>query len=160
MPDLNSLIQALANQLQARRLSLATAESCTGGLIAKLCTDLAGSSAWFDCGFISYSNASKQRLLGVSAETLNQYGAVSEAVVRQMASGALQQSDAQVSVAISGIAGPGGGSAEKPVGMVCFAWALPNQSVFSQTQYFQGERDSIRQQAAYHAFTQLLAGLN
>lgn len=160
MPDLNSLIQALANQLQAQRLSLATAESCTGGLIAKLCTDLAGSSAWFDCGFISYSNASKQRLLGVSAETLNQYGAVSEAVVRQMASGALQQSDAQISVAISGIAGPGGGSAEKPVGMVCFAWALPNQTVFSQTQYFQGERDSIRQQAAYYAFTQLLAGLN
>ncbi|MGL4184219.1 MAG: CinA family protein, partial [Thiotrichaceae bacterium] len=128
MSDLNSLIQALANQLQARRLSLATAESCTGGLIAKLCTDLPGSSAWFDCGFISYSNASKRRLLGVAAETLSQYGAVSEAVVKQMASGALQQSDAQVSVAISGIAGPGGGSAEKPVGMVCFAWALPNQS--------------------------------
>ena len=85
---------------------------------------------------------------------------ITEAVVKQMASGALQQSDAQVSVAISGIAGPGGGSAEKPVGMVCFAWALPNQSVFSQTQYFQGERDSIRQQAAYYAFTQLLAGLN
>ena len=160
MSELSSLIQALAHQLQARRLSLATAESCTGGLVAKLCTDLPGSSAWFDCGFISYSNLSKQRLLGVAAATLNQYGAVSEAVVREMANGALQQSDAQVSLAISGIAGPGGGSAEKPVGLVCFAWALPNQTVISQTQYFQGGRDSIRQQAAYYACKQLLTDLS
>jgi nicotinamide-nucleotide amidase len=159
MSELSSLIQALANQLQARHLSLATAESCTGGLVAKLCTDLPGSSAWFDCGFISYSNASKQRLLGVAAATLNQYGAVSEAVVREMANGALHQSDAQVSLAISGIAGPGGGSTEKPVGLVCFAWALPNQAVISQTQFFQGERDSIRQQAAYYACKRLLTDL-
>lgn len=160
MSELSSLIQALAHQLQARHLALATAESCTGGLVAKLCTDLPGSSAWFDCGFISYSNLSKQRLLGVAAATLNQYGAVSEAVVREMANGALQQSDAQVSLAISGIAGPGGGSAEKPVGLVCFAWALPNQAVISQTQYFQGKRDSIRQQAAYYACKQLLTSLS
>jgi nicotinamide-nucleotide amidase len=156
MLDLLPLTQALAKQLQARQWSLATAESCTGGLIAKLCTDLAGSSAWFDCGFITYSNLSKQRLLDVAAETIARMGAVSEIVVSEMAMGALHHSEAQVSLAISGIAGPGGGSVEKPVGMVCFAWALPQQMVKSQTKYFQGDREAIRQQAAYYALNTLL----
>ena len=124
--DLASLAAVLAGRLTARNESLVTAESCTGGWIAKICTDLPGSSSWFERGFVTYSNASKQELLGVSARTLERHGAVSEATVREMVSGALRHSHAVWGLAVSGIAGPGGGSEDKPVGTVWFAWAGPD----------------------------------
>jgi len=138
---------ALAAQLSRRQQSLVTAESCTGGWLAKACTDLAGSSGWFDRGFVTYSNAAKQDLLGVSPTTLARHGAVSRATVLEMVAGALARSQAQWAVAISGIAGPGGGSAEKPVGTVWFAWAGPDEWRLASTIRFQGDRDAVRQQA-------------
>lgn len=149
----------LAELLCARQWQLACAESCTGGGIAKVCTDLAGSSAWFECGFVTYSNAAKQRLLGVELETLKRFGAVSEAVVAEMAQGALRHSDAQVAVAVSGIAGPSGATADKPVGFVCFAWQLPNQAVATAVQYFQGDREAVRDQAVAFALRGLVTRL-
>jgi nicotinamide-nucleotide amidase len=145
---------------------LATAESCTGGLIAAACTDLAGSSAWFERGFVTYSNAAKTDMLGVDAALIVQHGAVSEAVARAMAQGALQHAQAQVSVAVTGIAGPGGGSDAKPVGTVCFAWGLPTDGgptigaetawVKVQTCRFEGDRAAVRQATLNHALGQLL----
>ena len=137
--------------LQQRQWMLATAESCTGGWIAKICTDMAGSSTWFDSGFITYSNAAKQTMLGVNPATLLQHGAVSEAVVKEMALGALQHSQAQVALAVSGVAGPGGGTPEKPVGTVCFAWAIEGQCVHTATQYFAGDREAVRWQSVQQA---------
>jgi nicotinamide-nucleotide amidase len=131
------LVEDLATALLARGWKLATAESCTGGLIAGACTDLAGSSNWLERGFVSYSNAAKTELLGVDAALIARYGAVSEPVARAMAQGALQYSKAQCALAVTGIAGPGGGSADKPVGTVWFAWATPD-SVRSETQLFAG----------------------
>ena len=119
------LVEDLATALLARGWMLATAESCTGGLIAGACTDLAGSSNWLERGFVSYSNAAKSELLGVDAALIARHGAVSEPVARAMAQGALQHSKAQCAIAVTGIAGPGGGSADKPVGTVWFAWATP-----------------------------------
>jgi len=138
---------------------LATAESCTGGLIAAACTDLAGSSAWFDRGFVTYSNAAKSELLGVQAELIEQQGAVSEAVVRAMAAGALAHSDAQVSIAVTGVAGPTGGSFDKPVGTVWFGWALPEQLV-SERCHFEGDRREVRAATVCHALVKLLSLLN
>ena len=138
---------------------LATAESCTGGWVAKVITQVSGSSQWFDRGFVTYSNIAKQEMLAVSAETLQQHGAVSEATVREMAVGALRHSHAQVALAISGIAGPGGGTADKPVGMVCFAWATADGPVTAATHRFQGNRDSIRRQAVLTALEGLLQQL-
>ena len=138
---------------------LATAESCTGGWVAKVITQVSGSSQWFDRGFVTYSNIAKQEMLAVSAETLQQHGAVSEATVREMAVGALRHSHAQVALAISGIAGPGGGTADKPVGMVCFAWATADGPVRAATHRFQGNRDSIRRQAVLTALEGLLQQL-
>ena len=132
----------LGQQLIQRGLSIAVAESCTGGNLSAGLTSIAGASSYFDRGFITYSNAAKMQLLGVSEQTLETQGAVSEAVALEMAQGAIKHSDAQVSVAISGIAGPGGGSAEKPVGMVCFGFCIQDHC-FTQTQYFQGERSQI-----------------
>ncbi len=137
----------LAKALLARRESLATAESCTGGWVAKVCTDLAGSSGWFERGLVTYSDAAKQELLGVSAKTLSQYGAVSEQTVQEMVLGILRTSHAQWGLAISGIAGPGGGSASKPIGTVWVAWAGPEGWLVKRSYWFDGDRDEVRRQA-------------
>jgi nicotinamide-nucleotide amidase len=152
----------LAELMLRSGLRLAVAESCTGGWLAKVVTDLAGSSGWLDRGFVTYSNAAKQEMLGVRAETLAAQGAVSEAVVGEMAMGALRRSRAQVAVAISGVAGPGGGSPEKPVGTVCLAWALPEGRVETRRVHFDGDRDAVRRrsvQAAIDGLVERLRGL-
>lgn len=135
---------------------LATAESCTGGLIAAACTDLAGSSHWFERGFVTYSNAAKTELLGVDAALIAQHGAVSEPVARAMAAGAIAHSHAQVAVAVTGVAGPAGGSAEKPVGTVWFGFALPGE-VLSETRRFAGDRAAVRAATVDHALARLMA---
>ncbi len=145
----------LATLLQHRRWMLATAESCTGGLIAAACTDLAGSSAWFERGFVSYSNAAKQELLGVPAALITTHGAVSEAVARAMAEGARAHAQAQVAVAVTGIAGPTGGSADKPVGTVCFGWNIDGR-VSTERHVFAGDRAAVRTATALHALERLV----
>lgn len=150
------LCTQLAAVLLAQQRMLATAESCTGGLIAATCTDLAGSSNWFERGFVTYSNAAKTDMLGVPVQLIASHGAVSEAVARAMAQGALQQSSAQVSVAVTGVAGPSGGSPDKPVGTVWFAWGLPS-GVVSEVQHFSGDRATVRAAAAQHALQRLVA---
>ncbi|HED19598.1 MAG TPA: CinA family protein [Gammaproteobacteria bacterium] len=140
-------VVALSRALLTRHESLATAESCTGGWVAKVCTDLAGSSGWFERGLVTYSNASKQELLDVSAQTLDQYGAVSEQTVHEMVRGILHHSHAQWGLAISGIAGPDGGSASKPIGTVWIAWAGPGGWLVKRSYWFDGERDEVRWQA-------------
>lgn len=152
MAVLNDTLTDLAQALIARGWSLTTAESCTGGLVAAACTELSGSSAWFERGFVTYSNAAKTEMLGVPAEVIAAHGAVSEAVARAMAEGALRHSAAQIAVAITGVAGPLGGSADKPVGTVCFAWAWPG-GVFSERVQLGGDRAGIRQAAVWHALT-------
>ncbi len=147
----NELLPRLAAVLQARGARIAVAESCTGGWIAKLLTDRPGSSAWFGYGFVTYSDEAKQALLGVSAETLARHGAVSTDVAEQMATGARLASAAEIAVAVSGIAGPGGGSAEKPVGTVCFAWAGPGVQLTSTVRHFSGDRDAVRRQSVIAA---------
>ncbi len=143
------------NLLINRGWMLATAESCTGGLIAATCTDLAGSSAWFERGFVTYSNAAKIELLGVDAGLIAHHGAVSEAVVRAMAAGALAHSHAQVAVAVTGVAGPSGGSVEKPVGTVWLGWATP-AGVTAAVRHFDGDRASVRQVTVQHSLLGLL----
>lgn len=133
---------------------LATAESCTGGLIAAACTELAGSSTWFERGFVTYSNAAKCDLLGVDATLIERHGAVSEPVVHAMAAGALAHSKAQVSLAVTGVAGPGGGSADKPVGTVWFGFALPG-GVTTEMRHFAGDRAAVRQATVQHALTRV-----
>ena len=152
----DDLLRSLADALNAKGWMLTTAESCTGGWIAKLCTDLAGSSAWFERGFVTYSNEAKQDMLGVRAETLAQYGAVSEAVTAEMAAGALLHSRAQVAVSVNGIAGPGGGTASKPVGTVCFGWALQGGKVRTATHRFEGDREAVRRQSVEYALNGVL----
>ena len=151
-----ALCRHLAASLQARGLSLASAESCTGGMIAAACTALAGSSNWFERGFVTYSNAAKTDMLGVPAALINEHGAVSEAVARAMVQGALRNSPARTALAVTGIAGPGGGSANKPVGSVWFAWATP-AGVTSQLQHFPGSRSAVRNAAVRHALGTLLS---
>ena len=146
----------LGRALQEAGLQMVTAESCTGGLIAKLITDVAGSSEWFERAFITYSNEAKQEMLGVDPTIINEHGAVSEAVVLQMARGALVASKAQLAVSVSGVAGPGGGSVAKPVGTVWFGWAFDAQNVVAEKQLFAGDRESIRAQAAAHAMWRIL----
>ncbi len=150
------LAQRLGEALQARGLAVATAESCTGGWVAKAITDIPGSSTWLERGFVTYSNSAKQEMLKVSAETLSRFGAVSEAVVKEMAKGALRHSHAGISVAVSGIAGPGGGSLEKPVGTVWFAWALKGGGEWSARELFPGDREAVRRQAVKRALQGLL----
>lgn len=133
--------------LNAHGLMLATAESCTGGGIAQAITEVAGSSAWFERGFVTYSNLSKQQMLGVREATIMQHGAVSEMTVREMAEGALQHSTAQVALAVSGIAGPDGGTADKPVGTVWFAWGLKHGETRAQRFQFNGNRAEVRAQS-------------
>ncbi len=130
---------------------LATAESCTGGGIAQAVTAIPGASAWFDRGFVVYSNAAKEEVLGVGASTLAAHGAVSEEAVQEMAQGALQRSRAQVAVAVSGIAGPTGGTQEKPVGTVCIAWAVRDGPIRAETRHFLGDREAVRRQAVQAA---------
>jgi nicotinamide-nucleotide amidase len=137
--------------LKRRGLMLATAESCTGGWVAEAVTSVAGSSGWFERGFVTYSNRAKEEMLGVEAATLAVHGAVSEEVVRQMAQGALTHSAAQISVAITGIAGPEGGTPEKPVGMVWLAWAREDGALDCRVRHYSGERQQIRQQAVMDA---------
>ncbi len=155
--ELYQLAEETGLALKVRGWMLATAESCTGGWVGEAVTAVAGSSAWYDRGFITYTNASKQEMLGVQAETLQQNGAVSEAAVREMAVGALQHSQANISLAISGIAGPGGGSPDKPVGTVCFAWSIKNGPLKSERRVFAGGREAVRQQAVFHALQGVLA---
>lgn len=145
------LARRLGEALTATSARIAIAESCTGGWIAKVLTDLPGSSAWFGYGFVTYSNEAKAALLGVSKETLAGQGAVSEDVAEQMATGARLASGAEIAVAVTGIAGPGGGSADKPVGTVCFAWAGPGVQLASATQHFSGDREAIRRQSVIAA---------
>lgn len=137
---------------------LVTAESCTGGLIAGACTDLAGSSAWFERGFVTYTNAAKTEMLGVDTALIATHGAVSEPVVRAMVLGALQHSRAQVALAVTGIAGPTGGSPDKPVGTVWFGWATP-AGVHTEVQQFAGDRAAIRTATMQHALARLAISL-
>ncbi|WP_198972678.1 CinA family protein [Xylophilus sp. ASV27] len=146
---------AVAQALLARGWMLATAESCTGGMIAAACTDLAGSSQWFERGFVTYSNAAKTDSLGVPAALIDAHGAVSEPVARAMAAGALAHSRAQAAVAVTGVAGPTGGSAEKPVGTVCFGFAVDGQ-VRTETRRFAGDRAAVRAATVAHARLKLL----
>jgi nicotinamide-nucleotide amidase len=159
IPDdtmLAAAVARLADALLARGWTMAAAESCTGGWIAKCCTDRAGSSAWFERGFVTYSNAAKRELLGVDAGVLESAGAVSEAVARAMAQGALRHSAADAALAVTGIAGPDGGSPDKPVGTVWFAWATPGGNVRAECRRFDGDRAGVRRQAARHALEGLL----
>ncbi|MEN8259731.1 MAG: nicotinamide-nucleotide amidohydrolase family protein [Pseudomonadota bacterium] len=146
--ELYELSERVGNFLLARGHRLATAESCTGGWIAKCITDVAGSSDWFERGFVTYSNESKIEMLGVASSTLHSFGAVSEETVRQMVSGALANSRAQCALAVSGIAGPGGGSPGRPVGTVCLAWRVRNGNYRVQTEMLSGSRMEIRERAA------------
>jgi nicotinamide-nucleotide amidase len=149
-------VEKIAALLQVQQRTLVTAESCTGGWIAKLLTDAAGSSAWFECGFIVYSNTAKRQLLQVPDAMLTRYGAVSEQTVIAMVRGALHLSQARVALAVSGIAGPGGGSPEKPVGTVGLAWGLADGACHSRHHWFAGARQSVREQAAHAALEGLL----
>lgn len=154
--DLTHWAGELGAALQQVGATLVTAESCTGGWIAQAMTAVPGSSAWFERGFVTYSDTSKQEMLGVSPSTLDAFGAVSEETVREMALGALRRSHAQVSVAVSGIAGPGGGAELKPVGTVCLAWAGLGRKTRSHTAHFAGDRTAVRRQAVVAALQGLL----
>ena len=149
----------LARLLQARKEMLVAAESCTGGMIAAACTDLPGSSLWFERGFVSYSNAAKTQLLGVPPELISAHGAVSEPVARAMASGAISHSEAQVAVAVTGVAGPSGGSPDKPVGTVWLAWAV-NGHIEAERQQFSGDRQAVRQATVERALRGLIERLS
>jgi nicotinamide-nucleotide amidase len=158
--SLDALAKELGRRLLARGLKLVTAESCTGGWIAKCLTDIPGSSEWFERGFVTYSNEAKRGDLGVSAETLSIHGAVSEQTVREMAMGASQRGQAPLAVAVSGIAGPDGGSADKPVGAVWIAWHWQDRHVTAQPFHFAGNREAVRRQSVSAALQGLLDGLN
>ncbi|MEE4408485.1 MULTISPECIES: nicotinamide-nucleotide amidase [unclassified Serratia (in: enterobacteria)] len=149
--QLRELSIAVGEKLKAKGLWITCAESCTGGGIAKAITDIAGSSAYFDRGFVTYSNAAKHELLGVAESTLTAYGAVSEEVVREMAQGALHAAQAGLALSVSGIAGPDGGSAEKPVGTVWFGFAERSGQVLARKMQFAGDRDAVRLQATIFA---------
>lgn len=153
--ELFHLSQQLGRALKQRGATVTTAESCTGGWVAKAITDIAGSSGWFTRGFVTYSNDAKEQMTGVRAQTLAAWGAVSEAVVCEMAQGALRESAADYAIAVSGIAGPDGGSEEKPVGTVWFGFADKQGHVIAQCQYLSGDRDAVRYQATQYALKTL-----
>lgn len=155
MNDIIELATRVGGALQAKGLLLATAESCTGGGVAQAITEIAGSSEWFDCGFIAYSNASKTEMLDVPAAVIAQFGTVSEEVAAAMAEGALANSNAHISLATTGIAGPGGAVPGKPVGTLCFAWAIEHH-VFTERLVFSGDRRAVREQTVAHALQGLL----
>lgn len=154
--ELQQLARELADKLLARGWMLATAESCTGGWVGQLLTSLAGSSQWYERGFITYANAAKIEMLGVPAATLEAHGAVSEETASAMAAGALAHSHAQAALAISGIAGPSGGTPQKPVGLVCYGWALQDGTVMSSTCRLDGDREEIRSRAVAAALRGLI----
>jgi nicotinamide-nucleotide amidase len=154
--NIAALAAELGRRLAARGAFAATAESCTGGLVAGAITAIAGSSGWFDRGFVTYTNAAKTELLGVDAAALERYGAVSEATAIGMAEGALRASRAGVSVAVTGIAGPAGGTPDKPVGTVCFAWALRGGPTAAATHRFSGTRDAVREASVIVALQGLI----
>jgi len=154
--ELDTLSADVGRWLLARGRTLATAESCTGGWIAEVVTATAGSSGWFDRGFVTYSNEAKLDMLGVSPVTLAAHGAVSEETVQEMVIGALAASRADVALAVSGIAGPTGGSPAKPVGMVCFAWGMAGELPRAATRHFAGDREAVRRQAVVFALRELL----
>ena len=151
-----TLARAVGHELKKQGLMLATAESCTGGWAAQIVTSVSGSSEWFERGFVTYTNISKREMLGVKTTILSRHGAVSEPTARAMAEGALANSHAQVAVAITGIAGPSGGTPEKPVGTVCFAWAGKKRDTVSAKHLFSGDREGIRRQAVATALQGLL----
>ncbi|WP_372739210.1 CinA family protein [Neptunomonas sp.] len=150
------IAEKVGRELELRGMRMATAESCTGGWIAQEVTAVAGSSAWLECGFVTYSNRAKHTMLGVEAAVIETYGAVSEQVVIQMAEGALQKSGADIAVAVSGVAGPGGGSAAKPVGTVWLAWAMQGKPTVTLVNKFDGNRESVRQQSVQKALEGVL----
>lgn len=156
--SIEELVRQLAARLTEKGWMLATAESCTGGMIAAACTDLAGSSQWFERGFVTYSNEAKTEMLGVPAELIAKHGAVSEEVVRAMAEGAIRHSRAQVSIAVTGVAGPSGGSVEKPVGTVWVGWAVHN-TIHSQLLRLSGSRSSIRLATTRRSVEHLLTAI-
>jgi nicotinamide-nucleotide amidase len=152
---IQSLAADCAERLRGQGLRLAVAESCTGGWLAKVLTDLPGSSDWFDRGYVTYSNAAKQSMLGVDAATLRDHGAVSEATVAEMAGGVLRESGADLALAVSGIAGPGGGSPAKPVGTVCFAWQRRGAEPRVGRERFDGDRAAVRRQSVAYLLARL-----
>ncbi|MFN3543993.1 MAG: CinA family protein [Thiobacillus sp.] len=154
--ELHQLAVDLSEKLRARGWMLATAESCTGGWVGHLLTSLPGSSQWYERGFITYANAAKVEMLGVSPHTLETHGAVSEETAMEMAAGALKHSHADVTLAITGIAGPGGGTPQKPVGLVCYGWALADGTVMSSTCRLDGDREEIRSRAVAAALRGLI----
>jgi nicotinamide-nucleotide amidase len=156
---MEKLAQTLAQRLKQKGAVLVTAESCTGGWAAQVVTSVAGSSDWFDRGYVTYSNDAKRELLGVRAETLSHHGAVSEETAREMAQGALSRGKGTVALAITGVAGPTGGSKEKPVGTVCFAWATARGNSV-ETKRFSGDRESVRRQSVIHALEGVLKALD
>jgi len=149
-------VRELSTRLQADGLRLCTAESCTGGGIAARLTDMAGSSAWFECGWVTYSNASKHRLLGVEERALERWGAVSAQVAAAMCGGALQRCEADLALSVTGIAGPGGGTPEKPVGLVWFGWMRRGAEPWMESRVFLGDRESVRAEAALWSLRQML----
>jgi nicotinamide-nucleotide amidase len=159
MPDraLYKLAVKVGRALKKRGLMLATAESCTGGWIAEAVTMVPGSSEWFERGFVTYTYISKREMLGVKQKTLGRHGAVAEEVVREMVTGALARSHAQIAVAVSGVAGPSGGTPEKPVGTVCLAWGVKGRKPRSETRHFPGDREAVRRQSVQHALKGVLA---
>ena len=155
-PQLDTLSRLVGEHLAARGWRLATAESCTGGWAAQVVTHTAGSSAWFERGFVTYANDAKVGMLGVSETTLAGHGAVSPETAAEMAAGALNHSNAMISLAITGIAGPTGGSPDKPVGTVCFAWCRRGGTPETDRQVYSGNREAVRRQAVIHALEELL----
>jgi nicotinamide-nucleotide amidase len=158
-PDLEALAVEVGERLKAKGMKIATAESCTGGWVGEVLTAIAGSSDYYERGFITYSNRSKQEMLNVPGETLDKHGAVSEETVRAMAAGAVASSQADVALSISGVAGPGGGSARNPVGTVCFGWALKGSAAQSARRQFQGDREAVRRQSVIFALQGVLERL-
>jgi nicotinamide-nucleotide amidase len=154
--ELYRLAVRVGRALKQQELMIATAESCTGGWIGQAITMVPGSSEWFERGFITYTYISKREMVAVKARSLARHGAVSEQVVREMVLGALNNSHAQVAVSVSGVAGPSGGSPDKPVGTVCFAWARKGSATVIETRRFRGDRDQVRRRAVIHALRGVL----
>jgi nicotinamide-nucleotide amidase len=154
---LYELAEAVGRALKRSGMMLVTAESCTGGWVAEAVTMVPGSSEWFERGFVTYTHISKREMLGVKEDTLGAHGAVSEPTVREMVTGALARSHGQIAVAVSGVAGPGGGTPEKPVGTVCFAWGAANAAPRSETQHYSGDREAVRRQSVERALKGVLA---
>ena len=157
--EFKKLVEKTSGKLLARGWKMACAESCTGGWIAKCCTDQAGSSEWFERGYVTYSNQAKKEMLGVDSATLDSSGAVSREVALQMAEGARRQAGVEAAIAVTGIAGPDGGSPGKPVGTVWFGWSLPGRSD-TEVKQFSGDRDAVRRQSVAHALAGLIARLD